>query len=261
MSAKNRKLYRYISYKSFTDLVQEGSLRFVRPKLWDDTHEGYLFQKMKTDSGRMEIRKILDSHFSDSSVVDIFFDHAVNFEKTFYAQSWSLCPDSDAMWRIYSYDNTAIRIEVSESNIAKIPKIEIMDVVYEEKIDLLSELNRVGLSQDRTDFAEIFRMKRRAFSHEEEVRLVYRRHEAINEMSDEKADIFAKALKGTTLEGLLTTITQNTAQIKFSDIPSFFESICLHPRASDELKESVESFCQTNALTFIGKSKLYGNVV
>jgi len=253
-----------MSYQSFTDLVQERSLCFVRPKLWEDPYEGYLFQKLKTESGQKVIRDLLDSQFASSFVRDLFFDLALEFERIFYAQSWSLCSDSDAMWRIYSFDNKAIRIEISESSIAKLPNVEILNVSYENHIDLLTELTRVGLGQNRTDFSEIFRIKRKAFAHEEEVRLIFKRNEAVNEKSDEEVAQFAKALTGTDLEGVLPEIVQksrDTVRISYAHVPSFFDSICLHPQAPDWFNGTVKKYCETNGLPYIGKSKLYENVV
>lgn len=263
---ETRKLYRYISYQTFTDMVQEQSLCFVRPSLWEDPYEGYLFQKLKTQSGREEVEKILDSHFvaTKDFIRGIFLGLALQFEKTFYAQSWSLCADSDAMWRIYSFDSTAIRIEVTESNIAKLQNVEILDVSYEENIDLLAELFRVGLDKDRTDFKEIFRTKRHAFAHEQEVRLITRRNEAVNEKSDEEIALFTQALKGTNLEGVLADLTgnnKNTLKVSFGEPSLFFNSICLHPKAPDWFNGTVKKFCENNELPYIGKSKLYGNVI
>lgn len=41
----DRKLYKFMSFYSFVDLIQSKSLNFVRPKVWEDPYEGFIFQK------------------------------------------------------------------------------------------------------------------------------------------------------------------------------------------------------------------------
>lgn len=255
----DRKLYKYMSFHSYVDLVQSKSLNFVRPCVWDDPYEGFIFQKLKTEKGKSEIRKLIES-IPDNLVKGIFIDLALRFEKIFYAQSWSLCAESDAMWRIYNFDNTTVRIEVLESQIQKVTDIKILDVEYDAEINLEKEIKKICLHENKTKFMEIFRIKRMAFAHEKEVRLIYQKNDAINEKSDEEKKVFENALRGTDLEHILTNINDsysNFQKIDFSYIPNFINSVCLHPQAPDWFNLTLEEFCRLNSQNYLGKSKLY----
>lgn len=256
----DRKLYKFMSFYSFVDLIQSKSLNFVRPKVWEDPYEGFIFQKLKTIDGKKEIEYLLKK-IPDNIAKSIFFDLALKFEKIFYAQSWSLCSESDAMWRIYNYENKTVRIEVLESKIRQIENIEIVDVEYDDEINLEREIEKIGLYKDQTNFMEIYRVKRTAFRHEREVRLIYQNNEAINQISEDKIELFEKALRGTELESVLNDITTKSYpdifKIDISSIPSFVNSVCLHPQAPDWFDLTIRKYCELNKINYIGKSKLY----
>lgn len=223
-------LYRFMSFQSFVDLVQSKSLIFVKPEVWDDPYEGFIFKKLRTERGRQEIQEKLP----DNKVKSLFLNLATEFEKTFYAQSWTRLKESDAMWRIYAYGNFAVRIKVLESEINKIPNVNIMDIEYVAEHDIDEEIKRIDLINKRTDFKEIYRVKREAFTHEEEVRLIFMHKSAINEDSPSL-----------------------TYEIDYSLVPNFIHSVCLHPQSPGWFDKTVRKYCDMNNLKYVGKSKLY----
>lgn len=255
----DRKLYKFMSFYSFVDFIQSGSLNFVRPKVWEDPYEGFIFQKLKTSEGKKEIETLLKK-IPGNNAKSIFYDLALKFEKIFYAQSWSLCSESDAMWRIYNYENKTVRIEVLESKIRQIDNIKIVDVEYDDKINLEREIEKIGLYKDQTDFMKIYRVKRTAFQHEREVRLIYQNNEAINQKSQDEIELLKKRLSGTELESVLNDITKSypdILMIDISSIPNFVNSVCLHPQAPDWFDLTIRRYCELNKINYIGKSKLY----
>lgn len=44
----SKRLYRYIGFEDFVNLLVNNKDRFVRPVSWDDKYEGYLFSHMET---------------------------------------------------------------------------------------------------------------------------------------------------------------------------------------------------------------------
>ena len=50
-----KKLYRYIGFEDFVNLLVNNKDRFVRPITWDDKYEGYLFSHMETKDDIREI--------------------------------------------------------------------------------------------------------------------------------------------------------------------------------------------------------------
>jgi hypothetical protein len=222
-----------MSFHSFVDLIQTKKLNFVRPMVWDDPHEGFLFQKLKRN--KQEVCDLVP----DNLVKNIFLNLAHQFELTFYAQSWSLCPESDAMWRIYNYENCAIRLEAFESNIKKINSVQILDVTYDAEIDLQKEIKNIGLHEEKTDFIQCFRVKRKAFNHEQEVRLVVKNHSNVNLESKNVA---------------------SNHKVDISYIPNLINSVSLHPQAPEWFDLTLEQYCKLNNINYIGKSKLYQSV-
>jgi len=123
-------------------MIQKKSLCFVRPKLWDDPFEGFVFQKLKSEIGWLEIKELIEKEFPNSGSSQMMLQFGTKLERMFYAQSWSRCDNDDAMWRIYSHNNMSIRISAAEENIRKLDKVSIIEVEYEDEISFRSELVR-----------------------------------------------------------------------------------------------------------------------
>ncbi len=50
------KLFRYIGFEDFVNLMINNKDRYVRPSSWEDEYEGYLFSHMES---KEDIRKIV----------------------------------------------------------------------------------------------------------------------------------------------------------------------------------------------------------
>ena len=98
----NSYLYRYISFETFVGMIQNQSLTFVLPQVWDDPQEDNAFFSFVND---------LDDIYKK-----ILFLTCHN--KT-YAQCWTQNGQSDAMWRIYGYGERAVRIKISRNKHVK----------------------------------------------------------------------------------------------------------------------------------------------
>lgn len=246
-------LYRYISFESFVDLIQTKELAFCLPSTWDDTREMYAYKKaiLKMDNA---VERIL------------LFSSLYNI----YAQCWTKLDESDAMWRIYNYSNMTIRIKVKREKFKLLGKnIEIKDVEYidnfEEKIDNSSD-----------DLINLLALKRKAFSHEKEVRIIdfYRftiedakdRLKTMMILFDDKSrwDYF-KDKDEKEIDKIVTkyinktnaNMKKNIKRISFSHIDDFIEDVMLHPLSPQWFVDTVEKYCQLNNIKFVGKSKLY----
>jgi hypothetical protein len=152
-------------------LFVSRQLTLVRPSLWDDPCENFLFHLDLTDS---------------------FTGRPVGIEglrRSLYGQCWTQAPDSDALWRIYSSDHTAIRVTTTVG--------KLIDALWDSGDRFASLRYFVGavqyLSQDQ--FSETFAdpqgcfyaitdtsgrpqietllLKRDSFDHEREVRVIF----------------------------------------------------------------------------------------
>jgi hypothetical protein len=145
-------LYRIASFDRVVSILKDKQMFFARPSSWEDPHETVL-------------------------------DHPS--AKKIFAQCWCMKSTSDAMWRIYSPDTLGVRIgttrarlkaELETAKKAKIVRYMMRDVAYHEPAKFRAEIKaaRAALADDarlETAASTLF-LKRAAFSHEDEVRVV-----------------------------------------------------------------------------------------
>ena len=264
--------YRFIDFMGFVNLVQNKNLAFVKPELWDDPFENYIFKKMGSRSGQKEIVKNL----KELGIKDIplkMIKLCLNNNSVF-GQSWSLLKESDAMWRIYGTMNNCVRIEVSIDKIKKIvaktPNFYCSPVKYKQKIDLKGEILHLFKGTDfNTLCLKGMLVKRNSFSHEKEFRLLYLEEDILSHYSD---SLFFDEIKKVSEEGykineafydLLDKVNKvsgekNTVKEMSIDNPSkFISSVMLHPQAEDWVDETVRDYCKLNKIKYLGRSKLY----
>lgn len=149
------KIYRFISFETFIDILMKQSITFVHPTIWDDPYEYKLLEK--------NFKRMIDSSNSitDTSTLGAILEHIVSMK--LYCQSWTKLDESDALWRIYNHNNTSVRIETDLSNISKLDNVEALEVRYMDDPEAAIEVST---------FYDLVRTKRRAFAHECELRLV-----------------------------------------------------------------------------------------
>ena len=161
----DRYVYRIMSVERLVDLFASKRNVLVAPSLWDDPFENFILKS--------KVRK------SSGQVVDY------QFHKNFYGQCWTTHKASDAMWRIYSSDSKGVRIRTTVR--------KLISTLYQEtscsnyftsyigKVKYLTESELAEFSNslfydDRIENENLFRsllVKRKAFQHESEIRLLY----------------------------------------------------------------------------------------
>lgn len=165
-SEYDNHIYRIISYERFIELFEKRKNTLVKPKLWEDTFENFaLKSKLKfPDNSELE----LDAH------------------ERLYGQCWTTSSASDAMWRIYSQDKKGIRIRttidklLSSLDIANVNTARtescIGKVEYKHEAAIMSQARKAFSLNGQMTFGGLFRsllIKRKAFVHEKEVRLIH----------------------------------------------------------------------------------------
>lgn len=254
----DKYLYRFISFESFVGLVQDQALTFVLLSSWEDPMEGEaMFDLIKG---------------VNNSVQGMLL--SIAYYKTF-AQCWTSLPESDAMWRINSHGNRAIRLKIKRTSAEKLDGVEIVKVQYSDEPFKMEENTYNSLLKALT-------LKRTAFSHENEVRLIKRyrfqdetdAHEHIKAFlaangHPQMTQIIESMFPGQPMEkqvkqllGMLNIgdpqITTNA--VSFASIPDFIEGILVHPLAPTWYVKIVEEFCARNHIPFEGKSTLYQKI-
>ena len=252
---ENEFLYRYIGFETFVDMVQQNALTFVLPYLWEDPKEESPFLQLVGAQGHP---------------LKIAFFIALHNKA--YAQSWSELAESDAMWRIYSYSNRALRIKIKKSNVNLLDNVTAIPVKYsDEPFD--------SQTFDENEFLHSLAYKRTAFCHEREVRLIS--HYKYKDEQDAKQHINAvyvihehpdrikiaeNMFPNLEIEEQIDRIVEllnvgkkqkQTKKISYEHIPNFIEGVLVHPLAPSWYVEVIEEYCKRNNITFEGQSKLY----
>ncbi len=162
ISQRNYPIYRIISPERLYELFGKCVNTLVKPIAWDDPFENFVLG--------------LKGQLPSGETVE--FAQRYNF----YGQCWTLGGASDAMWRIYSSDKRSIRIKVRLRTLVEPFSRSAIGIVLVGKVrylnteDLLKWAKKVIRDADAPDvrvLASTLLVKRKAFSHEQEVRLLY----------------------------------------------------------------------------------------
>ncbi|MDQ6987895.1 MAG: DUF2971 domain-containing protein [Mariprofundaceae bacterium] len=161
----DRPIYRIISLERLLEIFTTNKNTLVKPSFWPDTFENFILKsKVKLLSGE---------------IVEY------NYHERMYGQCWTLHKSSDAMWQIYSPNKECLRIKTTIENLLSsiyevhpdIPEAKccIGKVEYLTTKDLMQVANST-FDDSGISVENIFRsllVKRKAFEHENEVRLLY----------------------------------------------------------------------------------------
>jgi hypothetical protein len=170
-------VYRIIKTSYLFDLLQSKQNVLVRPRKWHDPFENFILRSHLLRKGE--------------PVAIAHRDH-------FYGQCWTRHAASDAMWRIYSPNSRAVRIRSTYRRLQKslgnwrgrwaVQEAFIGRVRYLSTPKLIAFGRRVlqGLEGQLThrNLARTLLVKRPAFTHEREVRLLFTPHDFDNFVGD-----------------------------------------------------------------------------
>lgn len=272
------RIFRFLSFESFVDLVLRKQLAFVTYDMWQDPYEGFVIKAMQTDKGRADIIQwFKKSNLSSDMPPEMRLGILEKYSKTVHLQSWTKREETDALWRIYAFNGNSIRIETTIKNLQHIDNICFFPVEY-KPMSLERELKSI-FAGNKIQIQNAFSWKRKAFSHEEEFRLIsnidheYLPEQQLNQQSPITRDDMLRALSMFLEKGEITRqeyesgvaninspsklSIKKVKYILFSHIPNFIESVMVHPTASDWFVETVGHFCNNNQINFLGKSNLY----
>lgn len=166
LTKEDQYIYRIISIERLYELFSTQENVLVAPKKWKDPFENFILKsKIRLING--EVRDL-------------------GFQDDFYGQCWTRKKASDAMWRIYSSDSQSVRIRTTIPKLAnslastlgvfKNDQSFIGKVKYINNAQLMEFANSVfkeRINPPAHELARTLLVKRPAFKHENEVRLLY----------------------------------------------------------------------------------------
>lgn len=165
-SARDRFIYRIVPVQCLLDLFEKKQNVLVKPRKWEDPFENFILRS------RIELPTGELARFS--------------IRESFYGQCWTLQSRSDAMWRIHSPKADAVRIRSTVRRVAESLSGAIGDWAHAEafigEVRYLRNDKLVAFARNvfrgadiptaRT-FAKTLLVKRPAFAHEREIRLLF----------------------------------------------------------------------------------------
>lgn len=284
-------LYRIISFPGFVNLVEHKMERFVEPTTWEDTYEGYMLRLLEDTSKRKDVLRILHEEVYPNNIGATMESYLNLWSARWlcYGQCWSKISESDALWRIYSYDKMAIRIETNEklirsqienSDLARQYSIVVDNVDYDlDENDALK--TQTELLKESKRAVEPFYHKRLAFEHEREKRviLISNYKKMIDGLSTMGALFnFEKANAGRQLstDDMLEQVEKEILKMQYpfekeklrkemfvqiSDLSQYILSVMVHPQAEDWFVKLVEKICKRTEIKCLGKSHMYDKLV
>ncbi|MCK1455197.1 DUF2971 domain-containing protein [Bradyrhizobium sp. 35] len=162
-------IYHIYSKHWFLDLLKTGENGLVKPRIWDDPFENFFLRSEVTGPAGEKIS-------------------IENLAEDWYGQCWTLNADTDAMWRIYSPDKDGIKVRTTvrklfdsfydaRDTFADL-KYLIGKVQYKTEAEIAALMGRttfanIAFGGQATGFARLLSIKREAFIHENEVRLLF----------------------------------------------------------------------------------------
>ena len=166
LNVKDQYIYRIISVGRLIELFSNKQNVLVSPKKWEDPFENFILKSKARLSGG----EIVDFGFRDD----------------FYGQCWTRHKASDAMWRIYSPESNGVRIRTTIPKLADslasglqpwqnvqcfIGKVKYLN--NKKMMDFANTVFKGKINPEAYELAKTLLIKRPAFSHENEVRLLY----------------------------------------------------------------------------------------
>ncbi len=164
-------IYRFTTFEQFLDILNTNELTLVKPIKWEDPYENY----------------ILKCNYKNKNNENI---NVSNLMDQIFAQCWTFCSESDALWRIYSKDSKGIRLQTTvrklldtifddtdmksilTSFIGKVKYLTIENI--EKYLSDKETINNLFLNGSTNEFrCKSLLIKRKEFEHEMEIRLLY----------------------------------------------------------------------------------------
>jgi len=270
-------LYRIIDFETFVDLMLYGEERYVNPRKWDDTYEGYIFRMLDSKEGRGKLIEILYEHYEHDELRTVSaFGRLYSSYSGCYAQCWSATEESDALWRIYSYGKHSIRIGTKVSKVKDVLKKNGHSYGKVVKIDYNMLQNNTAYEKIIMEIKDMnstyygFSHKRAAFKHENEYRAMFMNDTAEAVLGHllfgqykfeyrEDAKNIEEIVERTERVFPYKAFNRSQTEILKVDINEYIDSILVNPFAEDWYVERVRRICEMKEIgeKFLGRSTLY----
>jgi hypothetical protein len=242
-------IYRYLDLEKFEKLLNDSALFFCRSDKFSDIFEGSV-PRREVDYRPIESKRIAsfyDRSLTDEDALqnsDVLADLHKKSKKSFVVNCWHInTNESDAMWRLYLKSNEGVAIQSTVSKLIQ-SFSDFNEEIYMSKIRYIDYEQDIYFDEqdypiDSYNLISPIVHKRKAFSHESELRIF----QMINDAVDD-AEYWNKQ--------------PNNLGINIAcNLNKLVDSIILPPTSDSIVYDKVKSLLDRHLLTFsIKKSTL-----
>src|SRR5215216_2812468 len=166
----NQPIFRTYSKKWLLPILCTGKDALRNPSTWDDPFENFFLKRTRVEIG--------SGQFADLE----------NLARDWYGQCWTTNCDTDAMWRIYSANKEGIQVKTTVGklfdNLKRVPSMApylqffVGRVAYMREAEITAMMGKltftdIALGGQADGFADLLCIKREAFQHESEFRILF----------------------------------------------------------------------------------------
>jgi hypothetical protein len=212
---ENTELYRYMGLSQFMSLIENRETYLTQIKKWEDPWEGVLdkIPHFGTDGNKLT-------------------NVGLNF---MYGQCWTRYDESDALWRIYSPNKEGLLVKTTAKKFSLYENIHLGYLGY---VHYFKNFGEIDLKKDYKPPYMGCLLKRKAFQHEGEIRLIVHYDNIDDSVETKKYDMPKINIKVNPFD--------------------FIEDIVIDPRSSDWFVQSIFKYCYRAGFNIIPrKSALY----
>ncbi len=232
-------LYRYISFEYFIQMLFTQELALVHPSKWNDSYELYWKNFFETQEGREQLDAYVKQFEGNERE---YARQTISLCRYKYDNSYCLCfsreKDAEVLWNARSDDRHGIMFATTQSKIYNLFSEDKNVIIKEVQYDLESTQPQAFLRNFQfspgwalqEDPDELLLHKRRIFSYEKEVRLIF------SPAEKPEGSILKKPIP---------------------DLSAFIDGVMVHPLASDAYVHSIELLCKHFNIPFWGRSEVY----
>lgn len=227
-----------MSFQRFCEILFNQELVLVKPEMWNDKYESYIYHVIQNPDGEAKLNNYLKEKYSaDDEKIRLMKWMINQICKTTHCLCFSASVDAEVMWNAYNYNSQAIMLKTTDEELDKLSKsieFEIRKVKYDLEdsgVDSLFELLKTddkGVQVSATH--NFFTHKRKCFEYENEFRII-----VSSPKSSEKRFL----------------------SYHIDDLSVFIKGVMVHPLASDSYVSLIEKMCNTFNVKFLGKSSIY----
>lgn len=244
---QTKKLYRYIPFRRFKEMLETGCIAASNPARWPDEYELFWLMNLSTEEGIEALSERMKEGVAEKDIEKVNAS-VLHLCKMIYQSEFAICfsenEDAEVLWRAYS-DNTSSTIMLS-SDVGRIARLgmdnkengdwSINKVCYDLTGNDFNEfLNRITIVPGKISIfnpRDFFLHKRSDFAYEQEYRMLIEPQE-------------------------FSDIPKERIYLRINDLSEFITGVMVHPLAEDSLVQEVRQLCDKYELVFQGKSEIY----